>query len=105
MVIYSTTSQDIIPLVFCHFCLADFSFRPGPQYPDFCCTYLAVLLAGPNVGEDGGVHAQVLHDDGLQVLHVGDGLVVDLAAVTLHHILHLLVSPLLNLGVLGKAVK
>ena len=55
------------------------------------------------MSEDRGVHAQVLHDDRLQVLHVGDGLVVDLAAVPLHHFPDLLVGPLLYLGVGGEA--
>ena len=67
--------------------------------------YLAVLPADPDVGEDGGVHAEVLHDDGLQVFHLGDRLVVDLAPVPLHHVPHLLVRPLLHRGVLGEAAK
>ena len=68
-------------------------------------TYLAVLPADPDVGEDGGVHAEVLHDDGLQVFHLGDGLVVDLAPVPLHHVPHLFIGPLLDRGVLGEAEK
>ena len=67
--------------------------------------YLAVLPADPDVGEDGGVHAEVFHNDGLQVFHLGDRLVVDLAPVPLHHVPHLLVRPLLHRGVLGKAAK
>ena len=63
--------------------------------------YLTVLPANPNVCEDRCVHAQVLHDDGLEVVHISYGLMVDLAAVTLHHIPHLLVRPLLYLRVLG----
>ena len=41
-----------------------FPFTVGhPPHPP--CTHLAVLFAVPEVSDDGRVHAQVFHDDGL----------------------------------------